>query len=472
MSWGVDQTLRERLGRGTDMREHVETEGISATRKELLDDLLDIILKHKKEIRKVPQASHITSATEYARKRGLSATEVDLDGDGTRETVVWDRSGRVPYIVNGYKLAPSDYHVRNAYWGSHPNSEDRIEEPMDEWIDNKVYKTTQRKDNKWINDKFEILEEGRKLQNWAGYSMPTKPKKVMSPYSIFSKLIAPLVKQVWFQDSFYRSFGITGGSGEDKGSYTAEMFKKIISPISIYRALYLRLVEQKFYFTKCDANGGNPINYAAFKKYMKEERGKKEFYNWFFVNYLDGPDKSEFKKSMIDLEKVVKTLIPGEVKPGEKAGPIHVLLHLLGEANWKNNNPFVIKDGTTYTLEQVLRSDDVAKVVFEVINNKDHPYFRTVKKNLEIARKTSQMSTDAYIGKSNVANIIVDQEAYRFYKSSVKHTGTPNDILPPSPDKRMGPAVQVDPVDEAMAQQAQQQVPTGQRKMTDFFTPQ
>ena len=121
MSWGVDQTLRERLGKGTDMRDRTETEGISDNRKELLDDLLDIILKHKKEIRKVPQASHITSATEYAKKRGLSATQVDLDNDGTPETVVWDRSGRFPYIVNGYKLAPSDYHVRNAYCGTHPN---------------------------------------------------------------------------------------------------------------------------------------------------------------------------------------------------------------------------------------------------------------------------------------------------------------------------------------------------------------
>ena len=256
-------------------------------------------------------------------------------------------------------------------------------------------------------------------------------------------------------------------------SYTAEMFKKIISPIAIYRALYLRMVEQKFYFTKCDANGGSSINYASFKKYMKEERGKKEFYNWFFVKYLDGPDKSQFKSTIIDLDKVVKTLIPGEVRQGEKAGPIHVLLHLLGEANWRNNNPFVIDNGTTYTLEQVLKSDNVAKVVYDILNNKEHPYFRTVKKNLEIARKTSQMSTDAYIGKSNVANIIVNEEAYRIYKSSVKHTGAPNDILPPSPEKRMGPAQVVDPLEEAMIEQeAQQQVPSGQRKMTDFFTPQ
>ena len=52
----------------------------------------------------------------------------------------------------------------------------------------------------------------------------------------------------------------------------------------------------------------------------------------------------------------------------------------------------------------------------------------------------------------------------------MKHTGTPNDILPPSPEKRMGPAVDMDPVEEAMReQQAPQQAPSGQRKMTDFF---
>ena len=83
------------------------------------------------------------------------------------------------------------------------------------------------------------------------------------------------------------------------------------------------------------------------------------------------------------------------------------------------------------------------------------------------------MSTDAYIGKSNVANIIVDPQAYNIYKSSVKHTGGPNEIVPPSPDKRMGPAVSVDPIEEAMREQeAQQQALSGQRKMTDFFTPQ
>ena len=467
MSWGVDQTLRERLGRGTDMRDKTETEGISDNRKELLDDLLDIILKHKKEIRKVPQASHITTATEYAKKRGLSATQVDLDNDGTPETVVWDRSGRFPYIVNGYKLAPSDYHVRNAYWGTHPNSEDRVEEPMDDWIDNKVYKTTGRKDNRWITDRIEVLEQGRKLQDWSGYSMPTKPKRVMSPYSVFSKLIAPMVKGVWREKAFYDAFGIE--LSKEGVSYTDQIFRKIISPIAIYRALYLRMIEQKFYFVKCDANGGQPINYASFKKYLKEERGKKEFYNWFFTNCLQGADKSEFNPKYVNMDLVVETLVPK--LEGDKIRQIDVLFHLLGEANWNNPNPFVIDSGTQYTLQDVLKNDNVAKIVFAILQDKDHPYFRAVKKNLEIARKTSQMSTDAYIGKSNVANIIVDNEAYTKYKDSIRKTGSPNHVLPQSPPRggfAQHVMEQARPAEEPPAQPAEEVLP-GQKRLDDFF---
>ena len=82
---------------------------------EVLEDLYDIILKHKKELRKIPQCSHINGAQDWARKRRLEAREADLDHDGTRETVVWDRSGRFPYIVNGYKLSPSKQPLRKLF---------------------------------------------------------------------------------------------------------------------------------------------------------------------------------------------------------------------------------------------------------------------------------------------------------------------------------------------------------------------
>ena len=61
----------------------------SAEKNELIEDMLDIILKHKKEIKKVPQCSAIDSATDWAAKRRLLAKEVDLDDDGTPEVVVF-----------------------------------------------------------------------------------------------------------------------------------------------------------------------------------------------------------------------------------------------------------------------------------------------------------------------------------------------------------------------------------------------
>ena len=118
-----------------------------------------------------------------------------------------------------------------------------------------------------------------------------------------------------------------------------------------------------------------------------------------------------------------------------------------------------------------MKNDNIAKIVFTILQDKDHPYFRTVKKNLEIARKTSQMSTDAYIGKSNVANIIVDNVAYEKYKDSMRKTGSPNHVLPQSPPRGgfaqhvMEPAR---PVEEAPAPPAEEVLP-GQKRLDDFF---
>ena len=430
--WG-EQTLRQQFGHGEDKRvknEDGDQWAISKSREDLIDSMLNLIVNHKKSLKLIPQCSHIDTATEWAAKRGLSASSKDLDNDGTPETVVWDKSGRYPYVVNGYQLARSDYPTRNQYWGTHKTSESRAEEPMDDWVRNKVYNVKTKADNKWVVDSVDMTEVGHKIDKF-GYGMPTRPKKMMTPYAIFSKLIAPIVKEVWRQDAFYKAFGITN---HGEASYTAELFRKIISPISIYRALYLRLVEQKYYFKQCDAIGGNPIEVAAFKKWMKVDRNKANFYNWFYTNYLAGADKSEFNKEVVDMDKVIENLVPPPPSDG-KPRNIDVLFHLLGAANWTDTQPFLIDhdSGQTYTLQQVLKNDALAEVVFGILNDKDHPNYRTTKKNLERAKKISQASSEKFIGKANLESILNDKIAYDAYRKSVAKTGTPNHVVPPSP---------------------------------------
>ena len=424
----VQQSLRQQLGQGVDMRQPRETTGISAKREELLDDMLDLILKHKKELKKVPAASHITTATEWAKKRGLSATTKDLDGDGQEETIVWDKSGRFPYIVNGYKLAQSDYPLRNAYWGSHPSAEDRAFEPMDVWVRDKVYHTTKNATNEWVTDKVELTETGEKLEKW-GYGMPTKPKKTMTPYAIFSKLIANDVAVAFEHSLMQQRLGVKNIADEDY----AKLLRKIVSPIHIYRALYLRLVEQKFYFKKIDESGGQPMPYKEFKKFLKEERGRNAFNQWFYTECLEGDKKESLHHSKFNVGTIVDNLIPvpfANIDWTKKLNEVNVLANLMSRNLWNETNPFVVIDGQGYTFKQVIQDDNLAQVVMEILDDKDDSRHRLVKKNIEICKKFATAATQAYLDKANIAAVISNHDAYVRYRDAKRNVGNENVVTP------------------------------------------
>jgi hypothetical protein len=424
----VQQSLRQQLGQGVDMRQPRETTGISANREALLDDMLDLILKHKKELKKVPAASHITTATEWAKKRGLSATTKDLDGDGTQETIVWDKSGRYPYVVNGYKLAQSDYPLRNAYWGSHTTAEDRAFEPMDDRVRDKVYHTTKNASNEWVTDRVELTEAGKKLKEW-GYGMPTKPKKTMTPYAIFSKLIAGDVALAFEHKLMQQRLGVTNITNEDY----AKILRKIVSPIHIYRALYIRMVEQKFYFKKIDENGGQPLTYKQFKKFLKEERGRNAFNKWFYEECLEGETKGELHHTKFNIGTVVDNLIPvpfSNIVWTNKLHEVNVLANLMSRNLWNETEPFVVIDSQGYTFKQVIQDDELAHQVMEILDDKSDSRHRMVKKNIEICKKFATASTQTYLDKANIANVICSHDAYLRYKEAKQQTGNENVVTP------------------------------------------
>jgi hypothetical protein len=106
----------------------------------------------------------------------------------------------------------------------------------------------------------------------------------------------------------------------------------------------------------------------------------------------------------------------------------------------------------------------LSKVVYEALENKDHPAHKDTKRELDKAKRISQRSSEAFIGKANVDKIVSDKIAYEAYKKSMDKTGTPNHMVPSSPAKG------------GQAQEAEQApAPTatgGQRRMEDFFSPQ
>ena len=182
----------EDLGREENLR--TLNDGYTDNRKDMYNAMLNLILKHKVELQKIPATSAIESAKEWAGKRGLRAGTKDLDGDNRPETIVYNKAGK-PWIINGYRLKASDYPIRNAFYTRFPTAEDRAGENMKEWIIDQAYDVREDPQNPW-RKRIRNTQFGDSLREW-GYRMPTKPKRKQSVFNIFCKLIAPVLKEYY-----------------------------------------------------------------------------------------------------------------------------------------------------------------------------------------------------------------------------------------------------------------------------------
>ena len=264
--------------------------GFTENREDMYNAMLNLILKHKVELQKIPAASSLASANIWAAKRGLRAGEADLDKDGKPETIVYDKAGK-PYIINGYRLKASDYPIRKAFYTAFPTAEDRAGESMSSWIKRQAYSVQVDPNNPW-RQTVTNTDFGNRLKEW-GYRMPTKPKKKQSVFNIFCKLIAPVLKEYYEGDEGYPITLL----GENSGPECIKLLKKIISPISMYRMLYLKLVERAyFFFLIATKEEYRNMRYEQFKKYIKNYENS--FYTWFKDNYLT-EDQLRFKRGRI-----------------------------------------------------------------------------------------------------------------------------------------------------------------------------
>ena len=395
----------------------------AAEKNELIEDMLDIILKHKKEIRKVPQCSSINSATDWAAKRRLQAREVDLDKDGTPEVVVFGADGKTPYVVNGYKLASSDYPIRREYWNTHSKPADRVKEPMHEWRSNAVYEYDTDPKNVWKKDNIRMTETGRKLAKFDGFRMPTQPKSVSSPYAIFSKLIAPMVKDMYHRPWIPKKLGIENCDPE-KGLYYPILFNKLISPISVYRWLYLRLVEQKHYFmVKSHQQGEYP--YAQYKRDLRKPSNKADFQQWFFNNILTGDDKGSFNRNLVSEAIIDQNMVKGEAEMDGPTDKNDGLIQLLGgDATFVDTETvgFKLQNGNPVIFSDLIKDDELIQIFINILNNKNDPQHRDAKVALAIWKENAAAWLKEEVLSQAALNVMMEDEAA--YNTAMMSLGT------------------------------------------------
>ena len=386
--------------------------------KNLYDSMINMIVNHKMELQKIPQCSALASAQTWAARRGLRAGTEDFDGDGINEIVVYNKAGQ-PMIINGYRPKPSDYAMRNAYWEANPTPESRIEAgPMREWITEKAYKVEPHRDNMWKRT-ITTTEWGEKLKGF-GYKMPTKPKKSFSVFSVFSKLIAPYVR------TFCNSELLTKLLGDECGPNCAKILKKLISPISMYRMLFMKCVERYYFFTllAMDKSPLHSNKYAEFKEYVK--RHPNAFWTFFKTNLLMS-DMMGFKENIINYEVVARLFVKDEIDfDGHDADD--AIVFLMGMDNIKDQD-----------FKNTITIDGNAVDFLEGLNSGDKKKSKARRKELDLWKKRAQKGTKEFFT-SQQQYLFENQLAYERFKLRVeqgKNPIDPSDVeaAPASPTK-------------------------------------
>ena len=386
--------------------------------KNLYDSMINMIVNHKMELQKIPQCSSLASAQTWAAKRGLRAGTQDFDGDGIQEIVVYNKAGQ-PMIINGYKPKRSDFAIRNAYWEENPTIENRIDAgPMREWITEKAYKVEPHKDNPWKRT-ITTTEWGEKLKGY-GYKMPTKPKKSFSVFSVFSKLIAPFVKE------FFENGALTKLLGEECGPACAKLLKKLISPISMYRMLFMKCVERYYFFTLL-AMQPSPLKsqkYSEFKEYVKKHPNA--FWTFFKANLLNA-NMNGFKENIINDEVIARLYVKDDIDfDGKDADD--AIVFLMGMEN--------VKDQDFYNTITIA---DNAVDFLEGLNSGDKKKSKARRKELDLWKKRAQKGTKEFFT-SQQQYLFENEAAFNRFQQRLAEGKNPidpsdEDAAPASPTK-------------------------------------
>lgn len=408
-----------------DKKEGPDTHGITVGRQDAFNSMINLLLNHQQEIVKVPACSTLESANEWCRARpksGYRAGLAHLNDDRIPEVVVYDRKG-APFIVNGYKLAGSDYGLRNAYYDANPTKLHRSINSMNEWknSDNVFWSSEVDPENPYRRKDIEMTDLGKKLRS-KGWKIPVRPKKQQSVYSIFCKLIAPFVKK-FFTSDYY--FAMIRKLNPEKlqpqpvlpinvGPANAELIRKIVSPITIYRYLYMKIVLRNYFFQLVDEKKIN-TNYAQFEEYLKEH--KNQFFDWFCLNFLDS-DKGlkEFSATRISDAIIAYNMCTGELNT-DGSDVNDGLVFLAGLGNWADATPQMLMNVGNRSIQirfiDLAVNQDAAGYFLRALQAKD----KTAKQAMVRFKSRAQISAKDFFSQKLKKAFFIDENAYQLWKA-------------------------------------------------------
>ena len=405
-----------------DKKEGPDTHGITEGRQDAFNSMVNLLLNHQQEIVKVPACSTLESAQEWCNARpksGYRAGHAHLNDDRIPEVVVYDRKG-APFIVNGYKMKGSDYGLRSEYYTANPTKKHRAVNSMREWLTDSCWSAETDPENPYRKMNIKRTVVGDKLKS-KGWRIPAKPKAQQSVYSIFCKLVAPYVKRYFGSQDFLKLF--RGMENEQNfnalavkptlvaspGPANGEFVRRIITPITIYRYLYMKLVLRNYFFQLIDQKVIR-ADYNQFEQFLKEH--KNTFFDWFCRNFLD-KDKGlkDFSNARVSDAIIAYNMSKGTLNT-DGSDLNDGLVFLVGVENWADPAPFMLNGQEGLHFIDLVSNNAAADSFLTALQNKD----KVAKQVMAVIKERAQASAKQFFKDRLKQRFFLDQNAYNDWK--------------------------------------------------------
>ena len=165
---------------------------------DLYDNLINIILNAKKDIKFHPSCITKEGAERYAKTRGLRVKKEseDLNHDGIEDIVVYNKAGK-PIMINGYTFSQSEFPYKQDYYKQKPA--DRANQGGYKGFLNKIWGVQEEKFDEngtrvVEHDNTDLPDEVEKYSN-LGWKKLKAPKRALTIYQRINKWLANILRE-------------------------------------------------------------------------------------------------------------------------------------------------------------------------------------------------------------------------------------------------------------------------------------